>query len=122
MPRQPPRPSAHARHDPYVVQQTEIAVALAVGREGQQAAVGRPRRLDVVPIAVGDLARLATCDVEHEQMFPERLQEAFAVGFVVHAADDLDAWWLALFVRLAFLSGDLLDIDAGAERQAVTAR
>ena len=37
----------------------QIAVALAVGREGQQLAVGRPGRLGVVPIAVGDLARLA---------------------------------------------------------------
>ena len=41
-------------------------------------------------------------------MFPKCLEKPLAVGFVAHAGDDLDAWLLALFVRLAFLLGNLL--------------
>ena len=61
-------------------------------------------------------------DVEDEQVSAHRLEEAFAVALVADAGDDLDPRRLALLVRLAFLLGDLLDVDACAEGEAIAVR
>ena len=123
MARQTPRSTAAARHNPDVVEHAQVAIAFSIGREGEHLSVGRPGRLDVVPIAISDRLGLAVilADVQHEQVLAHRLEEAFAVTPVVNASDDLDPRRLALFVRLAFLSGDLLDVDTGRKSQAVAA-
>src|SRR3979409_933443 len=61
-------------------------------------------------------------DVEYEQGIAHGLEEALAVALVAHAGDDSDSWRLALFIGLAFLTGDLLDVDARAEGQALAVR
>jgi hypothetical protein len=55
---------------PKVGAKVEFRVGSAIGDEGDQAAIGRPGRLDIVVIAVGDLARLGlgTIYVDDEEM------------------------------------------------------
>src|ERR1700730_1694802 len=115
MTRQPFCPSTAAGYDPDVVQEAQIAVTLAARREGQQASVRGPGWLGVVPVAVGDLTRFAARGVDDEQVFVHRFIKAFAVAFVADAGDDPYPRRLAFLVGLAFLTGDLFDIDPSAE-------
>src|SRR5438105_5059276 len=118
--RQSPGTPAAARHDPHVVEEAEVAIAFAIRGEGQQRAVGRPGRLDIVVVTIGNLARLTTLrHINNEEVLAHRFKEALAVALVTDAGDDLDARLFALLVRLAFLLGDRLDVNSRRKRQAV---
>ena len=69
-------------------------VALAVRRpvrdERDLAAIGRPGRLQIVPVACGEPARLASGSVDEPHVLAALIGEEALVGLVAHAL--VDAW------------------------------
>jgi len=67
-----------------------VAVALVVprGGEGDRAAIGRPRRIRVVVVALGDLPRLAAVETDREDVGAPVVGEALPVEAVLERGDD----------------------------------
>src|SRR5262249_44735803 len=116
--------AAAACNDPDVAEQAEVAVAFAIGDERDQAAVGRPGRVGVVEVAIGELTwlRLVRGDVDDKDVAVHGFDETLAIGFVSHAGDDLDAGLLALLLGLALLASDVFDVDARGKGKTVALR
>ena len=87
----------------------EVPVIQAGGGEGDARAVGRPGGHVVVPVAVGELAGVAACDVDDEGVPVGVAAPADGVAAVLDAPDDADPGRLLVVVVV----GGLVRVDVG---------
>src|SRR5438876_6779415 len=86
------RLAAAGRNDPDVL--TGVAITAFVPRrdKGDLTAVRRPGNLAVVPVAVGELARLAAVKANDKGVPAAAVKEADAVELVLERGDDARRW------------------------------
>src|SRR5262245_9831435 len=78
---------------------------MAGGDKGQAATVGRPSRLRVIPIALGELARLATGRVNDKQVAAAVVRKTLTVVAILEGGDEARR---GRFGLVALLSAPLL--------------